>query len=62
MTIVVCEKCGRKYGYESTGNPWPGGKEREYARCPYCGTEGHSEMISGFIHSFKVDDKGNPID
>ena len=62
MDIEICKNCGKKYGYISTGNPWPGGKEREYAICPYCKAEGHSEMISGFIHSFKVDDQGRPLE
>lgn len=59
--IVKCENCGKNYGYESTGNPWPGGKDRETAYCPYCNAEGPSEFISGFIRSYKVDDEGNEI-
>lgn len=61
INIVKCEKCGREYGCQSGDNPWPGGKGREYAICPYCGAEGPSEMISGFITSYKLDDDGNPI-
>jgi len=53
--IVTCKKCGRDYGYESTGNPWPGGKEHETAYCPYCGAEGPAEVISGFIYTYKID-------
>lgn len=56
MNVVTCEKCGRKYGYSSGGNPWPGGKDREYAVCPYCGAEGPSEFISGFITSYKLEE------
>ena len=56
-----CKSCGKEYYYESTGNIWPGGKERETAICPYCKAEGPSEFISGFIHSYKLDENGNPI-
>ncbi len=59
--IVKCEKCGKDYCYESTVNPWPGGKDREFAYCPYCNAEGPSEVISGFIYSYKLDDDGKPI-
>lgn len=59
--IVRCEKCGESYYYESTGNPWPGGKDHETAYCPYCNAEGPSELISGFIHTFKLGDNGKPI-
>jgi len=59
--IVKCEKCGKDYCYESTENPWPGGKDREFAYCPYCNAEGPSEVISGFIYSYKLDDDGKPI-
>lgn len=59
--IVKCEKCGESYYYESTGNPWSGGKDHETAYCPYCNTEGPSEFISGFIHTFKLGDNGKPI-
>jgi len=59
--IVKCENCGRNYGYESTGNPWPGGKDRGTAYCPYCNAEGPAEFISGFIYTYKLDDDGKPI-
>ena len=58
---IKCENCKKEYYYESTGNPWPGGKERETAYCPYCGYEGPSEFISGFIYTYKIDENGNPI-
>ena len=49
--IIKCEKCGRDYLYKSTGNPYPGGKDHETGYCPYCGAEGPSEFISGFIYT-----------
>lgn len=60
-SIVKCDKCGKDYYYESTGNQWPGGKDRETAYCPYCKAAGPSEFISGFIYTYKIDDEGNPI-
>lgn len=38
-----------------------GGKDCETAYCPYCNAKGPSEFISGFINTYKLDDKGNPI-
>lgn len=61
MIIVKCENCGKDYGYKSTGNPYPGGKDRETAICPYCKAEGSSEFISGFIYTYKLDADGNPV-
>ncbi len=58
---VKCEKCKKNYYYESTGNIWPGGKDRETAYCPYCNAEGPSEFISGFLHTYKLDKDGKPI-
>ena len=60
-SIVKCDHCGRDYYYVSTGNPYPGGKEREIAYCPYCKAEGPSEFICGFIYTYELDENGNPI-
>ena len=57
MTIIECEKCGKKFGYAETGNIWPGGKDREYVNCPYCGETAFSKMTSGFIHACKMDEE-----
>ncbi len=43
MTIIKCEKCGKKYAYEIWDTVYPGGKERETANCPYCGEVGYSK-------------------
>lgn len=56
-----CKNCGKDYYYESSSNIWPGGKERETVICPYCKAEGPSEMISGFINSYKLDNDGKPM-
>ena len=62
IEIIVCKKCGQKYGYYLWGGGYPGGKERETADCPYCYETGYSTMTSGFIKVVKVDANGNPIE
>ena len=59
--IVECESCGKNYYCESTGNIWPGGKDRETATCPYCKANGPSEFISGFLRTYKLDANGKPV-
>ena len=56
MVVEVCEKCGKKFGYELTGPVYPGGKDREYVYCPYCGAEVTSEMTSQLIATYKLDE------
>lgn len=56
MNITECKKCGKKFGYTETGNIWPGGKDREYADCPYCGETAFSRMTSGFINVYKLEE------
>lgn len=53
------KKYGKKYGYELWRTVYAGGKEREYAVCPYCGQEGHSEITSQNILLYKLNDEGN---
>ncbi len=36
MDFYQCKKCDRKYAYVVTDMHVPGGKDREYAICPYC--------------------------
>lgn len=61
MTKIICKNCGKEYGYEEWGDIYPGGKDREEANCPYCGTTGFSRMTSGFISAYKLDEDGNPV-
>ena len=37
----------------------PGGKEREYIYCPYCREKNGSEVTSGFVHTYKIEEKPN---
>lgn len=37
----------------------PGGKDREYIFCPYCGQENGSEITSGWITTYKMGDESN---
>jgi DNA-directed RNA polymerase subunit RPC12/RpoP len=59
MDIIKCKKCAKEYAYEVCGTAYPGGSERETARCPYCGEEGYSEMTSQSIRVYKIDSQGN---
>lgn len=61
MTKVECKKCGKTFGYEHTGNIYPGGKDREYIVCPYCRETNGSIMTSGFVYTYKLDENGNKI-
>jgi hypothetical protein len=51
----------KKITYKSTDSPYSGGKDRETEICPYCGSEGHSEFISGFIYTYKLDEGRNIV-
>lgn len=55
MDVIVCKKCGKKYGYEIYGPSYPGCKDREEAFCPYCGEVGYSTMTSRFISVTKIE-------
>ena len=56
MESTTCEKCGKKFNFEVTNMHVPGGKEREYIYCPYCNQTNGSEVTSGFIHSYKLEE------
>lgn len=60
MQIIECKKCGQKFAYEIGGTVYPSGKDREAAKCPYCGEVGYSVMTSQCISSYKLDDNGEP--
>ena len=55
MELVICENCSKKYGYIVADMKVPGGKEREYAYCPYCKAEGPSAITSGWITTYELD-------
>jgi ribosomal protein L37AE/L43A len=61
MDFYQCKKCDRKYAYVVTDMHVPGGKDREYAICPYCKEPGYSRVTSGFIYTYKLDSEGKPI-
>lgn len=53
--VFKCKKCGKLFDYRIVGTIYPGGKEREYIDCPYCGKTNGSEMTSAFIQTYKID-------
>lgn len=54
---MKCNKCGKEFRVEITDMKVPGGKEREYIYCPYCNGENGSEVTSGFIYTYKIDEE-----
>lgn len=52
-----CKKCGKEFRVKITDMRVPGGKDREYIYCPYCGEENGSEMTSGFVYTYKIDEE-----
>ena len=57
MTHTTCVKYGKEFKYVVADMNVPGGKDREYISCPYCGEINGSSVTSGFIYSHKIEDK-----
>lgn len=53
--IKKCAKCGKEFRVEAGGDNYPGGKESEEIKCPYCGAENGSTTTSGFVRTFMID-------
>ncbi|MFC4797755.1 hypothetical protein ACFPA1_00070 [Neobacillus sp. GCM10023253] len=56
MNKTTCKKCGKDFHYKVTDMGVPGGKDREYIYCPYCGEKNGSKVTSGFIYTYKIED------
>ena len=61
MEKVICKKCGKEYAYEFWGTVYPGGKDKEYVDCPYCGETAFTRMTSQNVSMYKLDAQGNPV-
>jgi DNA-directed RNA polymerase subunit RPC12/RpoP len=57
MNTTTCEKCGKDFEYKITDMNVPGGKEREYINCPYCGESNGSVVTSGLVYSYRLEDQ-----
>jgi len=55
METMKCKKCLEEFEYKVTSMNVPGGKEREYIYCPYCGEENGSYVTSGFVYTYKIE-------
>ena len=55
MNIENCIKCGKKFEWQLVGTVYPGGKDRESIRCPWCGEENGSRMTSQRMYIKKID-------
>ena len=40
---------------------YPGGKDKEYVDCPYCGETAFTRMTSQNVSMYKLDAQGNPV-
>lgn len=60
MGNTMCSKYQKKFRYQVTTMGVHGGKEREYIYCPYCGQKNGSEVTSGFVYTYKIEDNKNP--
>lgn len=58
---LTCKRCNKKFTYSIEGDIYPGGKDKEYIFCPYCEHINGTEMTSGHIKSYKLDENGNTI-
>ena len=57
MNRKTCINCKKEFDYEVADMGVPGGKEREYVYCPYCKSENGSYVTSGFIHTYKIEER-----
>lgn len=56
MHTATCNKCKRNFHYKVSDMKVPGGKDKEYIYCPYCSESYGSEVTSGFINSYKIEE------
>ena len=56
---IVCKSCKKEFSYLVFDMRVPGGKDREYIYCPYCGQENGSKITSGWIETYKGEEKHN---
>ncbi|EGO8834931.1 TPA: hypothetical protein I0F57_RS06530 [Enterococcus faecalis] len=54
-TEEICHSCGKKFAWEEYGDIYPGGKDTEYIRCPWCNENNGSIRTSGFVSVSKVE-------
>ena len=54
---MTCSECGKKFLVRITTMNVPGGKEKEEVDCPYCHANNGYRMTSGFVYTFKIEDK-----
>lgn len=59
MERIICKKCKLEFAYEFWGTVYPGGKDKEYVVCPYCGETAFTKMSSQNVSIYKIDNNGN---
>lgn len=51
----TCESCEKNFTWSESGPYYPGGIDREFINCPYCGEKNGSIRTSGFVFTSKTD-------
>lgn len=54
MRVETCGKCNKRYSVTEIGGGWPGSKEKEDIRCPYCG-QTFTERSNGAFITHKLE-------
>lgn len=54
---MKCSNCGKEFLAQVTTMNVPGGKEKEERFCPYCHEENGYRMTSGFVNTYKIEEK-----
>lgn len=59
FTKIECSFCKKEFLYQIFDMRVPGDKDREYIYCPYCMNANGSLVTSGWILSYKLEEKQN---
>lgn len=52
----TCEKCEKRFSWYEYGDDYPGGRDTEYIRCPYCQSDNGSIRTSGYVMVSKIEE------
>lgn len=57
MNTDTCQKCGKIYEWFEEGDSYPGCKDIEILKCPYCGNHKDGPWpTSGFFRTRKINE------
>ncbi len=52
--VRTCNKCGKEFEVRNEGDMFPGGREKEELRCPYCHAINGYMMTSGMPRTYPL--------